>query len=261
MIAMDDVGPPEDQDAWKVMDTETTGMESPPVKNDQAIEWSVAGPMSLWTVMFKPIVPIHCAARASHHITDEELADKPVFQDWLATCNGLRPFGDARYLVAHNAEFDLTMLRQTGVPADFLPEKIICTWKCAKHLWPDAPSHKNQALRYHFDLVFTDEEKDVMAGLAAHRAPYDTIVTRGLLRLMLQDYTLYQLEKLTRTPFLIPTITFGKYRGKRYEDIVKTDRKYLQWIWDQGPLEKLPDGSSKGFDENTRYTVQFYLNG
>jgi exodeoxyribonuclease X len=249
--------PPEDQNSWRVTDTETTGME----KHDQVIEWAIVGPEGSWSHMFNPTVPIHCAARASHHITDEELKDKPIFLDWLAQCNGFEPFDNARYLIAHKSEFDVALLKQTGVPDAWFPEKTICTYRCSKHIWPDAPSHKNQALRYYFNLdaTCTPEEKQVMQKLVAHRAPYDTIVTRGLLRLMLQEYTLYQLEQLTHTPFLVPMLNFGKHRGMLSEEVPLS---YWTWLLGQGPerIEIINGVKTKlGFDEDMRYTAQYYL--
>jgi exodeoxyribonuclease X len=29
----------------------------------------------------------------------------------------------------------------------------VCTYKCALRIWPDLPSHGNQALRYHLGLI------------------------------------------------------------------------------------------------------------
>lgn len=51
----------------------------------------------------------------------------------------------------------------------------ICTMKCAKHLFPDAPGHSNQVLRYHMklDQDFDDAER----AMPPHRAGPDTFVT------------------------------------------------------------------------------------
>lgn len=65
-------------------------------------------------------------------------------------------------IVAHNAQFDRSMIPETGRP-------WICSYRPARHLWPDAQGHSNQVLRYWLDLRVDAQ--------AAHSAAGDTLVT------------------------------------------------------------------------------------
>lgn len=166
-----------------------------------------------------PGMEIPPPAMAIHHITDEMVyfSNEPqvVLDDILCQIET-----DDLVFVAHNAEFDKGML---GAIYPKLKEKPwICTWRCAMHLWPDAPSHSNQSLRYWLKLSPVLPE-----GLYPHRALYDTIVTRAILDKMLETHTLEQLIELSTQPVLQKTIRFGKHRGMLWSDV---PRDYLQWL-------------------------------
>lgn len=156
---------------------------------------------------------------AIHHITNDmvSFAESPdiVINDIL--CQIGTP---DLVLVAHNAEFDKGMV---GAVYPALKDKPwICTWRCGMHLWPDAPGHSNQTLRYWLHL-----SPVLPGGLYPHRALYDTIVTRSLLDKMLETHTLEQLVDLSTQPVLQKTIRFGKHRGMLWSDV---PRDYLQWL-------------------------------
>ena len=118
------------------------------------------------------------------------------------------------------------------------------------HLWPEAPSHKNQTLRYWLGLDVSDMPPE--AGGNAHRALYDAWVTAKLLQKQLDevkvllrsekgplldgDPTLEQedveeLLRLSAAPVLLRMVRLGKHRGTLWKDV---DRSYLSWILKQG---------------------------
>jgi exodeoxyribonuclease X len=81
-------------------------------------------------------------ASAVHHITDLEVMYCPSFEDRLPYY--LDVFhAEVDVFAAHNWRFESQWL---GAHLDGRP--AICTYKCALRVWPDAPAHSNQALRY-----------------------------------------------------------------------------------------------------------------
>ncbi len=203
-----------------VADTETTGLG----ETDEVLEIAVVyldedGKAAMSHTLIRPSVPVNVAARATHHISDEMLLAAPTMAEALAKMPGLLT---ADVLAAHNAEFDLRMLRQSGVSLKILPPRTICTYRCALHLFPDAPAHGNQVLRYHLGLGAPEN-----GDLPTHRALSDAIVTAKLLIRMLEERSINQLVELTQMPVLLNTVRFGKHAGKLWQDV---ESDYLQWV-------------------------------
>lgn len=222
-----------------VIDTETTGAE----ETDQVVEVAAVHLLfdsdgdlvrhKCWSSLFKPSVPVSAIGRASHHISDAALRRAPT----IAKSLPLPIEGD--YVAFHNAAFDLQMLAQSGVPREQIPEKVICTWRCSMHLWPDAPRHSNQVLRYHKNVVQIAASK-----LPPHRALPDALVTASNLVAMLREKSADELVEMTSLPVLLHTVRFGKYRGQLWETL---DEGYLHWIL------------SKSFGEDEKYTAQHWI--
>jgi exodeoxyribonuclease X len=187
--------------------------------------WRIA---SAWSTLVRPTVPVHPAARAAHHITDAELAAAPTAGEVWETCQH-QDWGG--HMAAHNAPFDWRMMRQTlgCVPAP--PERTIDTYRCARHLWPDAPTYSNGGLRYW--LPGLDEEARVAppAGtpgvyfddypyyrhpmaIPPHRALPDAWVTAHILLRMLREHSPEHLAHLSTAPLLLRTFPMGPHRGK-----------------------------------------------
>ena len=224
----------------EVVDTETTGAE----ETDQVVEvasvqlrlngFADVVKVRTWSSLFRPTVPVSAIGRAAHHITDAELARAKTVVESLP----LPIVGDV--IACHNAEFDLKMLTQSGVPREALPERVICTWRCSMHLFPDAPRHSNQVLRYHLGF----EPVGGKSKLPPHRALPDAQITAGLLVRMMRQKTPDELVKMTKLPVLLHTVRFGKYRGQLWETL---DEGYLHWIL------------SKSFGEDEKYTAQHWI--
>ncbi len=195
-----------------VIDCETTGLG----EKAQVVEVAVVTRTSVQAFLIRPTTPIEPAARAVHHLRDEDLAGAPTMKElmrWVPT------LFSADVLVAHNTEFDRRMLLQSGVPKAVLPKQTICTMRCGFHLFPDAPAFGNQTLRYWLGL-------DIQSP-SSHRALSDALVTAAVLRRMLTMKSLEELIELTQTPALLQTVRFGKFRGTQWRDL---DSAYLGWI-------------------------------
>lgn len=173
--------------------------------------------------------PIAVAARAVHHLSAEDIEDAPL---WAEVRNRAEPPG-VDVLAAHNAAFEKQLIA-TSKP-------WICTMKCAKVLWPDAPGYSNQVLRYWLEL-----ELDQRA-MPPHAAGPDTWVTAHILLKQLEERSVEDLIYITDNPIFLSTLPFGKHKGER-SDSVPT--RYLQWI-----LKNIHD------DEDVRYTASMVLKG
>jgi exodeoxyribonuclease X len=202
------------------LDTETTGL----LPEDQVIEigWVMRDlktkSKSRWSTLIKPTVPVHPSARGAHHILDTELAPACTMRAHRERL--YERLTKADVLAAHNLEFDVRMLLQSGMRDYDLPKMRICTWRCARHLWPDAPGYGNQTLRYHFNL-------NVHPNGPPHRALPDAEVTDALLQHMLKINTPERLIELTSTMILQTKVGFGKHKGKLWSEV---DISYLYWL-------------------------------
>lgn len=166
-------------------------------------------------VLCNPGRPIPHDAMAIHHITDEDVADADGSVDVL---------GHPDYFVAHFADYERQFF-ETDVP-------FICTWKVALRLWPEAPHHGLQFLRYHLALP-------VLPTLCQppHRAAPDAYIGAVLMQRILKENraSVEDMVRWSNGPALMPRITFGKHVGQKWED-VPTD--YLDWIVSKSDLDR-----------------------
>ena len=193
---------------------------------------------------YKPEQDITFGAMAVHHITPEFLEDKPKFKEAMVQdSNSMTLFSEiplSQYLnnlakeyiwVAHNVQFDMEVLKKKGVE---IP-KTICTLKVARNMLglddnkKDLESYSLQYLRYYLGLYKKEKGKNQ---ITAHDALSDVYVLKNLFE-YLQENSVLTPENMTvisKEPQYIRTITFGKYAGYNLEEIVKTDREYLEWL-------------------------------
>lgn len=101
-----------------------------------------------------PGAPIPPEISAIHHVIDHDVIGAPAWESAPAIINsyssrllGADETGVPRrfdYVVMHNSRFDeqwITPEVTGGLP-------VIDTLRVARELWPDAPAHSNQVLRY-----------------------------------------------------------------------------------------------------------------
>lgn len=127
----------------RIIDFETTGTEPPAevvevgycdlIRGEDGT-WSVGQPVS-WLC---GVEAIPAETRAVHHISLQDVADKPAY-DPIAL---LEASEHCAVIAAHNASFEEQWLDVAGRPP------LLCTYKAALRVWPDAPSHSNSVLRY-----------------------------------------------------------------------------------------------------------------
>jgi exodeoxyribonuclease X len=195
-------------------------------------------------------------AMAVHHITPEDIEDKPPFEKSDFYSMLLENNDASNFLIAHNISFDLSMLEKEGFENNYT---LIDTLRCAKHLLPDAQSHALQHLRYSLGLYKEEKEEAQKLNITikAHDAIGDVLVMKLLLtklkeRVMEQypnENPMNRLTELTNTPVLLKNFRFGKYKDRLIEEVAREDGGYLAWM-----LKSLE------LDEDMQYTLKLYIN-
>lgn len=233
----------------RVVDLETTGFE-PPEHAVVEVGWCdlvarardlVGGPAQ-WAVeggsyMFvNPGRPIPPDTSAIHHIVDEDVARASRWPE--AVVDVLSPTEPAiAVLAAHSAKFERQFL--TDEMTGGLP--WVCTYKAALRLWPEAPLHSNQGLRY----WRRPEGLDRTVASMAHRAFPDAYVTAFHLRDLLDRAPLDDLIRWSTEPALQVRCHIGKvWRGEKWTDV---DSGFLWWV------------AERDFDEDVLFTVRHEL--
>lgn len=206
-----------------VCDTETTGIDT---KTCKVVEIALYNPdIGLsFCELVNPETPIPPEVSAVHHICDDDVV--AAFSWDVVKPATLRVMADAgiTILAAHNADYDKAV---TG----FHDVLWIDTYRCALRQWPDAPSHKNEGLKYFLRLG--DRGRAYSHG--AHSALHDCKTTGLLLVELLKHQSLETLIQWSSEPKMFAKIMFGKHVGKKWEEI---DLGYLQWMCKQADMDK-----------------------
>lgn len=169
-------------------------------------------------------------ALGTHHILPEELEGLAPWSPEVAAevCDGVD------FLVAHNASYEMGFLTPelTGgeagkwVEGEKAPPRWVCTMKCARRAWEEAPEFGLQALRYWRGLRLPPA-----LALPAHRAGPDSFVGAHVLAELLKTETVNDLVKWTKMPTHYTTCPIGKHRGQRWADL---PHSYLKWMTSGG---------------------------
>ena len=180
-----------------VADVETTGMDHDAgiveiawIEIDENLK-----EIQRFRSLIDPEIPISPGAMGVHHISDAMVADEPT--------------------MAHNAVFDYRFIHP-HIPI----KESVCTLRLARYVWPDAPDHRIQTLRYHFGLE---------GGRGAHGALQDCETTLSLLRYLCasEGYTLSDLRGMCKGKLPVKRASFGKYKGELLSNIPPGYRRWL----------------------------------
>ena len=235
-------------DKFLFFDTETTDVQSKDI-----IQLAfVTSDGKEFNEYFKPEQEISFGAMAVHHITPEFLEDKPLFKSkMMQDSSSMTLFSEVSlkdYLndlakeyiwVAHNAEFDMDVLKKKGID---IP-RYICTLKIARNMLSeddgkrDLESYSLQYLRYYLGLY---KKEDKEGRVIAHDAMGDVHVLKNLFEYLKNNSSLSteNMMIISKEPQFIRTINFGKYTGYSLEELVKTDREYLEWLLENASDKK-----------------------
>lgn len=238
---------------YLILDTETTGTG----ELDRVIQlgFVVLGgkEVEVHNEFFSSSVPISIGAMETHGITPQMLQGKPACQDSAAYKRLLALNDDDNYLIVHNAPFDMDMLAKEG----FFPKmKIVDTLRVAKHLLPDEEAHRLQYFRYKMELYKDEALEASKLGIVvkAHDAIGDVLVLKLFLSRLRELVEakfagvnpVEKMVELTKTPIIINSFRFGKYKDKTLDEVAKNDPAYLKWMLTG--MEKL--------DDDLRYSIE-----
>jgi DNA polymerase III epsilon subunit-like protein len=231
-------------------DTETTGNgEGDRLCQLGVKERGIAEPIV--NALYKPPVPISIVSKAIHHITEKMVADKPLFTRASEYKELKNLFENENTLaVAHNAAFDVAMLAREGI----VPHRAICTYKVAYALdtKETVGIYRLQYLRYLLGIEVEAVAHDAWGDVLVLEALFERLLKKMIEQEGSEESALSRMIEISARPLLFTTLRFGKYNGKRLEDIVRTDRKYLEWLLAE--KEKKPAG-----EEDWLYTLKVYL--
>ena len=242
--------------AYVLFDTETTGNQ----EEDRIIQIGAMivhskEDIEIFNEFCSPPLSIKTEAMEVHNITPNMLENKPAYNETDFSKRVQELNEKENYLIAHNINFDLAMLKKEGFSNHYT---LIDTVRCAKHLLPDSPYHRLQYLRYSLELYKTEEAEAKKLGITikAHDAIGDVLVMKLLLSklvLLTQEHfpgvnPMQKMAELTQTPVMMKTFKFGKYKEQNIKDIANEDMGYLKWM--RKNLE---------LDEDMQFTLDHYL--
>jgi DNA polymerase III epsilon subunit-like protein len=229
------------------LDTETTGND---LEKDRLCQVAYKKGAKMKVANFKPTVPISVKAMSVTHITNKVVENEEAFQG-SSFAKELEKVLTTNVLVAHNAKFDIAMLKNEGLEIG----ESICTLRLARYLdaEQEIPEYNLQFLRYYYGIGVE---------VAPHSADGDVIVLEAIFNHLLQkakekaseasdEEIIQRMIDISNNPVLIKKFTFGKYVGAKVEEIVQKDRQYLNW------LKKTKE--DEGTDEDWIYTLKHYL--
>jgi DNA polymerase-3 subunit epsilon/exodeoxyribonuclease X len=241
---------------YVLFDTETTGnQEEDRVIQIGAMVVGSKGEVEVYDELCSSDVEIKIEAMEVHNITPDIIEGKEPFSR-TKFYNDLQELNSEKnYLIAHNIQFDLGMLKKEGFVNRM---KLIDTLRCSKHLFPDSNYHRLQYFRYSLGL-YKEEQKEAKKHaivIKAHDAIGDVLVMKLLLSQLVakvkEQYPhinpMLKLEELTNTPVFMKSFKFGKYKGEQIEDIARSDAGYIKWM-----LKSLE------LDEDLKYTLERVL--
>ena len=192
--------------------------------------------------LVNPGMPISIDAMTVHHITNEMVQDKPSFRGsdaWHQLQNLIKP--DSNVMVAHNAAFDVDMLKKEGIE----PKRVVCTFKLARYLDKDGliPRYSLQYLRYYLKLNVDATAHSALGDILVLEALFQHIHAKAVEEF--EDDAVAKIIEVSNKPVLYRRMPFGKHKGLMMS---KVPADYLKWL------------AKTDLDEDLRYTVYHYLN-
>jgi exodeoxyribonuclease X len=236
-----------EQALFRVLDTETTGLDTETAKIVEvgACDVYATTPIDAlketrWTQsqaeswLCNPGIPIPPDAKAVHHIIEADLQWAPPASSVIAGLMPSVPVAESAVVfVAHNVNYDRPILEREGMPKG---ARWLCTHRLAMHVWPDAPSYKNEVLRYWlgYDILPWQPNREATR---PHRASHDVAVTALILQtalLKLRPMGYDDVDALVRwaeSPVVLKgQLGFGKYFDKTWAEVAQLDGGYFDWM-------------------------------
>lgn len=227
------------------LDTETTGND---LLADRLVQVAYSHQGKSVSEFFKPILPISIKAQSISHITNKMIEGKKKFSESQMK-KDLKDLLKENIIVAHNAQFDLSMLAHENLKA----AKFICTLKVARSIdeAEEIPEYNLQFLRYFFELDIKAPAHSAEGDVLVLEAVFKKLYDRMLENLGDHKTVINRMIEISSSPFLFRSFNYGKHKGKKVEDVVKFDKPYLEWLLEQKT-------QNQG-EEDWIYTLKYYL--
>lgn len=236
------------------IDVEATGLDP----EDRLVEVAYVKDNAINQGYFKAPLPVKLGAMSINNITNEMLADKQPFIG-SETYSELASISSDSILVAHNAIYDLEMLKKEGL--EF--KKHICTMKIAHYLDEKAEMEKHTLsyLRYFLGVKVDATPHTAIGDITILEAIFETLLNTVSERSNItKDEAIVKMVEISNQPILHKKFTFGKYNGLSLLDVAQNrcpdgkGRDYLKWLLSQ----KISNPSGQEVD--WIYTLNYYLN-
>jgi DNA polymerase III epsilon subunit family exonuclease len=180
--------------AYAVFDCETTGTTPglDEIVSLAAVRLDADGvETARYARLVRPSRPIPAEATTVHGISAADVVSAPPFD---AIAREVYDLLDGTVFVAHNAPFDLAMLKRafalTGI--DYNPVGVACTLDAFRLLEPLAGDHRLQSICDRHGIAFED----------AHEALGDALAATALLRMLLDQGVAPETVELDQAAFL-----------------------------------------------------------
>ena len=229
-------------------DTETTGN----TLNDFMCQLAYKVANETFVSLYQPPIKIPPEASAVHHISNRMLEGAETFQasGEFKKVKELFEHPDT-IMVAHNAPFDLSMIEKEGIE----PKNFICTLRVARHLDKDEKidNYKLQYLRYLLDFEIDARAHDALGDVLVLEELFNRLKKKITSEQNLnEEQALEKMVEISSHPSIFNRLNFGKYKGKKLEEVLVLDRGWLEWLL--GEKQK-----SDKIDEDWIYTLKHYL--
>lgn len=206
-----------------ILDTETHKLEGLPIEIAYAPVKLTNGDLSVYADQvfdeyFSVGEKISYGSMAVHHIIESDIVGKPSYKTFQLPPN-------VEYIIGHNIDYDIEAIEKCGLDTSNI--KRICTLALARQVWFTLSGHSIGALTYSL-LEGTDLARQRLRN--AHNAKQDVILTSFILKSLIRDLQVNDLESLylasqeARIPTIMP---FGKYTGSKISDI---PQDYKTWL-------------------------------
>ncbi len=222
-----------------ILDTETTGVD----EEDRIIQLSYlvtdleGNILEMYDDLCTAPLPTKFDSMAIHGITPEMLEGKPACVETKAFARLNELNVPENILVIQNAEFDEAMLAKEGFTSQM---QLIDTYRILRKKYPLNTPHGLQHKRYELGLYKKEPEliKELGVEVRAHDALGDVVVLKLFLDHLLADGQSHdEMVELCSAPMMLDIMTFGKHKGKTFEEIALNDRNSLQYMIDTFDLD------------------------
>jgi DNA polymerase III epsilon subunit-like protein len=229
-------------------DTETTGN----TEDSFLVQIAYKSGNETFTGLYKPEIKIPPEASAVHHITNKMVENKSSFKESKDSEKIKELFEDKdTVVIAHNAPFDLMIIKKENI----IPNKFICTLRVARELDKEGKIERYnlQYLRYLLEIEVEAVAHDAMGDVLVLEKLFERLKNKIMKEENLtEEQAIEKMVEISSHPSLLRTFSFGKHNGKKIEEVLATDRGYLEWLLAQ-KLE------SDQIEDDWIYTLKHHL--